>query len=113
MLFCNEYQLESPIKKETPFVTHFESLGPFDSSKRSLRQFDLTKRMFRYPCSFLIYSRSFDSLPQPVLDRISVRLNEVLSGVDQSRTFSHLSETDRESLKAILIETKPKLTANW
>jgi hypothetical protein len=31
---------------------------------------DLGRRIFRYPCSFLIYSESFDELPAPLLAHV-------------------------------------------
>ena len=37
--------------------------GCGDVAGRSLRDFDLTTRLFKYPCSFLIYSPQFDGLP--------------------------------------------------
>jgi len=113
MLFCGEYQLESPIAKDSPFVNYFASLGPRDSRNRSLHDFDLQTRMFRYPCSFLIYSDSFEGLPEPVLAYLARRIHEVLSGQDQSKTFSHLSAEDRKAILEILAETKPTITERW
>ena len=37
--------------------------GPRDSKGRSLRDFDLHERLFRYPLSYMIYSESFDAMP--------------------------------------------------
>jgi hypothetical protein len=65
--------------------------GVRDSKGRSLRDFDLRSRIFRYPCSYLIYSESFDSLPEPAKSYVYHRLLEVLSGQDQSPDFAKLS----------------------
>src|SRR5437763_14352468 len=50
-LFSDETKLTSPIKGTSGFAAEFEKRGPRDSKGRSLYQFDLKTRMFRYPCS--------------------------------------------------------------
>ena len=45
------------------FAKEFAARGPRDSKGRSLRDLDLTTRIFRYPCSYLVYSDSFAALP--------------------------------------------------
>jgi len=107
MLFCDEYQLESPIEGASGFAKQFSSHGRRDDRGRSLRDFDLNQRMFRYPCSFLIYSDSFDELPAPLLAHVETRLINVLQGKDVSGKFGHLSSGDREAILKILMETKP------
>jgi hypothetical protein len=109
LLFSGETRLESPIKGTSNFAKEFASQGPRDHRGRSLRQFDLTHRMFLYPCSYLIYSDSFDHLPRPALQRIYKRLWEVLTGRDQSPAFAHLSAADRQAILEILIDTKTGL----
>ena len=107
LLFCDEYQLESPIEGSSGFAKQFSSHGPRDGKGRSLRDFDLKQRMFRYPCSFLIYSDSFDELPAPLLAHVETRLINVLQGEDTSGEFDHLSPEDRGAILEILMETKP------
>ena len=55
-LFTDEALLEAPVKGAPSFAKEFQERGPRDHAGRSLRELDLTRRMFRYPCSFLIYS---------------------------------------------------------
>jgi hypothetical protein len=109
MLFCNEDQLTSPIAGTSTFVEDFTARGPVDSKGRSLRQFDLQTRMFRYPCSYLIHSPAFDALPQPVADYVRTRVLRVLKGEDQSPAFAHLTGDMRREILEILTETK----ADW
>ena len=61
--------------------------------------------MFKYPCSFLIYSESFRRLPEGVLSRVRKRLDEVLSSEQTSEEFEHLSTADRLAIREILRET--------
>ena len=87
--------------------------GPRDSKGRSLRDFDLHTRIFRYPCSYLIYSDSFDALPDPAREYVYHRLLEILSGQDSNPDFARLTATDRQAILEILLDTKPNLPQEW
>jgi hypothetical protein len=109
MLFAEEFPLTSPVAGTSKFAEEFQSQGPRDSQGRSLRDFDLTTRMFKYPCSYMIYSPSFDNLPDAVKQYIASRLHDILAGNDKSGEFSHLTPDDRQAILEILKETKPEL----
>ena len=64
--------------------------------------------MFKYPCSYLIYSRAFDLLPPVMKEYVSVRLREILAG-GGGQIFAHLSPADRQAIADILRQTKPDL----
>jgi len=113
LLFCDEAKLTEPVAGTSEFAKEFSARGPFDSKNRSLREFDLKKRMFRYPMSYVIYSKLFDGLPREAKDRIYLRLWEVLTGKDSSADFAHLSKDDRRAILEILCETKPGLPDYW
>jgi hypothetical protein len=112
-LFVDEATLTAPIRGTSGYADHFESRGPHDRQGRSLRQFDLQTRMFRYPCSYLIYSESFDALPAELRDGVYDRLGEVLRGDNSSEKYAHLSNEDRQAIVEILRETKPNLPDAW
>jgi len=111
LLFDDECFLEDTVEGASAFAEHFASLGPRDSKGRSLRDFDLKKRMFRYPCSFLIYSKTYEQLPQPILTYVEQRLIEILNDEDIGTDFVHLSKKDRIAILEILMETKPRFRA--
>jgi hypothetical protein len=113
MLFAGETRLESKIAGTSTFAADFARQGPRDHRGRSLRQFDLTRRMFQYPCSYLIYSEAFDNLPEQARQRVYQRLWEVLTGRDQSPAFAHLSTEDRQAILEILTDTKRGLPEYW
>jgi hypothetical protein len=117
LLFTNEAPLGGIDGRQaiaaSKFAQEFATRGPRDAKGRSLRDFDLHDRLFRYPCSYLIYSDAFDTLPQPAKGYVYHRLLQVLSGQDQSADFAKLSAQDRQAILAILIETKPGLPAEW
>ena len=111
LLFSGEAPLAGPMRGTTPFAEEFSRRGPRDHLGRSLREFDLERRLFKYPLSFLIYSESFDALPDLARREVYRRLREVLSGADTSAAFAHLQPADRTALIEILNETKPGFAA--
>ncbi len=117
LLFANEEPLPELDAKQvidaSPFAREFAARGPRDSQGRSLRDFDLHTRTFRYPCSYLIYSDDFDALPEPAKGYVYRRLLEVLSGKDQSGDFDALTPADRRAVLEILLETKRGLPREW
>ncbi|MBY0232821.1 MAG: hypothetical protein K2W96_26360 [Gemmataceae bacterium] len=113
LLFCEEAPLKDAVSGTSGFAREFAARGPFDGKGRSLRQFDLRKRMFKHPLSYLVYSRAFDGLPGEAKERVYRRLWEVLTGKDGSKDFAHLSATDRKAALEILRETKKGLPAYW
>lgn len=91
------------------FAERFQTLGPFDSKGRSLRELDLVNGLFKYPLSFTIYSDQFDSLPEYALEYINGRIVEVLKGTDTTGISKKLSAEQRQAITEILIDTKPSL----
>ena len=108
MLFVDEAPLDG-IKGTSGFAERFSALGPRDSKGRSLRDLDLRRRLFRYPCSYMIYSEAFDALPDVARDAVATRLQQVLSGKDTSTKYKNLSAADRQAILEILRETKKDL----
>jgi hypothetical protein len=113
LLFANETPLATPIAGMSNFAEQFTARGPRDSLGRSLRDFDLQKRIFKYPCSYLIYSEAFDAIPAPAKDFIYHRLFDILSGREQGPEFASLSSQDRRAILEILVATKPGLPQEW
>ena len=98
LLFVDETPLVGKIKGQSGFAEKFAALGPKDSKGRSLRQFDLERRLMKFPCSYMIYSPAFDGLPAEAKKSIYQMMREVMA--------SRFSATDRESITEILRETK-------
>jgi hypothetical protein len=117
LLFANETPLGGLNARQeianSAFAREFTARGIRDSKGRSLRDFDLHDRIFKYPLSYLIYNAAFDTLPQPAKGYVYHRLLAVLTGQDQSPDFANLSANDRAAILSILLETKPGLPAEW
>jgi hypothetical protein len=111
MLFVDEAPLTGPVKGGSGFAEAFAARGPRDGKGRSLRDFDLRRRLFQYPCSYMIYTPAFDGLPQAARDAVYARLWEVLSGRESGARYRRLTLQDRQAIVSILRETKPNLPA--
>ena len=109
LLFSEEATLTAPIKGTSTFTQDFAASGLKDSQGRSLREFDLKTRMFRYPCSYLIETPAFDELPEELKSSIGQRIKAILNAETPEKGFEHLTADDRTALMAILAETKPGL----
>ncbi|MFN3148706.1 hypothetical protein [Bremerella sp.] len=109
MLMVDEAPLTATIAGTSRFAEEFQAKGIKDSQGRSLRDLDLKTRLFKYPCSYMIYSKTFDKLPLDMQATIAKRLREVLAGEDTSGDFDHLTSADRKAISEILQETKPDL----
>lgn len=112
-LFADEYRLAAPVHGSSAFAREFADRGPKDSHGRSLRDFDLQTRLFKYPCSYMIYSAAFEALPSEAKKHFYHRLWEVLDGQDASGAFANLTAESRAAIREILIETKPDLPTYW
>ncbi|MGP0071190.1 MAG: hypothetical protein ACLPWF_04565 [Bryobacteraceae bacterium] len=113
MLFVDEAQLKEPVKGVSTFTKTFAARGPRDPTGRSLRDFDLQKRLFRYPLSYMIYSAAFDAMPDVVRQHVYRRLYEILTGSDKTQTFAKISGADRQAVLEIVRATKPNLPKYW
>ncbi len=113
MLFVDEAPLREPVAGVSTFTKTFPNRGPRDSHGRSLRDFDLRTRLFRYPLSYMIYSEVFDGMPARLRERVYRRLHDVLTGTDSRDTFAGLSAGNRRAVLEILLETKKSLPAYW
>jgi hypothetical protein len=113
MLMLDETPLDGAIHGSSGYAEWFAAQGPKDGQGRSLRELDLKTRLFRYPCSFLIYGPAFDGLPPAAKQAVYARFLEVLSGRDTRKITQHLSAADRQAILQILRDTKPDLPESF
>lgn len=113
LMFIGETRWKTPISGTSGFTAEFAAGGRRDARGRSLRDLDLKQKLFRYPCSYLIYSPAFDALPQPALEEVYRRLRLALIGQSGDKDFAAVPEEDRKAVLEILRETKPGLPSNF
>ncbi len=109
LLFVDEAPMGDAVRGSTSFAEKFAAQGPRDRQGRSLRQLDLTHRLMRYPCSYMIYSPLFEALPADAKAAIYQRMWTILSGTDKAAKYSRLSAVDRRAIIDILRDTKKDL----
>ncbi len=90
LLFTGEAALSAPVHGVSAFSTTFSARGPKDRAGRSLRELDLQSRLFKYRCSYMIYSPAFDALPDAARAAIFARMRERLTDRD---TIAILDDT--------------------
>jgi hypothetical protein len=113
MTFADEVPLPSPVTGSSDFTNTFSKAGPNDDQGRSLRDFDLKTRLFRYPLSYMVYSQAFDDLNPIAKDRLLRRLYAVLSGADHAPGSLHIDHAGGAAAIAIFAATKPNLPDYW
>jgi hypothetical protein len=113
LLFTEEASLTAQVRGSSEFAQTFSAQGIKDRQGRSLREFDLQTRLFKYPCSYLIYSAAFDELPEKLKERLYRRLWEVLTERDSSPEFAMLSSEKKRAIFEILVDTKKGLPEYW
>lgn len=113
LLFSEEAKLTGKIKGTSTFAADFVKNGPRDKKGRSLREFDLDRRLFKYPCSYLIYSEAFEKMPKAMKDCVYQQMHDVLTERYSGGGFGHLSTGDRQAILEILRDTKKDLPEYW
>ena len=108
LFLVGEAPLTDRIEGTSGFAAVFEARGPRDAAGRSLRDLDLTRRLFEHPLSYAIYSKAFAALPSPLKGRVYARIDEILRGEDASGTSAHLTAEDRAAIGEILRATAPE-----
>ena len=113
LLFVDEAPITEAVQGVSTFTRTFPLRGPRDKQGRSLRDFDLKTRLFRYPLSYMVYNDQLAGLPAQVRDRFYRRLYDVLTGKDVRKQYAVLQADDRQAVIEILLQTKPDLPPYW
>jgi hypothetical protein len=114
LLYTNEIPPSVPLVALPGFAKHLEAAAPKDHLGRSFAQFDLDRRLMRYPCSFMIYSDAFGALTADVRQMVYRRMLERLSTEDVRAVpgvQARLTAEDRRAVLEILRETKQDFPA--
>jgi hypothetical protein len=82
LTFKEEAPFGAPVQGVSTFTRTFAAEGPRDRQGRSLREFNLQTRLFKYRLSYMIYSDLFDTLPRQLKTQVYARLADVLQTRD-------------------------------
>ena len=106
LLFVGEVPPAVPLIAHSGFAAWLESKAPRDGNGRSCGQLDLTRRLFRYPCSYMLYTEAFDALPSTLRSAVYRRMADILSGKDADPRYARFAPDDRRAVLEILSNTR-------
>ena len=110
LLFGNEIKLPAGgIKGTGDFERGFRQNRKNDDQNRSLKDFDLQSRLFKYRCSYMIYSEAFELLPDMLKRAVYQKLFGILEADEPPAKYAHLAKQERRSIREILLATKPEI----
>ncbi len=104
---------EAPLPKEgitgdSDFKTEFLRNRKPAPDGTALKDLDLRTHLFKYRCSYMLYSRVFASLPSEFKKLVYARLSAAVGETNASRDFSYLPPAEKRSIRAIVGATLPK-----
>lgn len=105
LLYCDEVALTEPVSGSELFIDQFRANRREDALGRSLKDFDLQTRMFKYRCSYMVYSQAFEYMPKLLKDAVVAELGSVLRGENDDPAYAHLDASERQAILNILSET--------
>lgn len=106
LLFKTEAELAGKkIEGDEAFRRVFLSRATTDDKGRSLRDLNLSDRIFEHRCSFMIHSPAFLGLPQGLKEKIYKRLVEVLEPADPAEGYAYFAPGERKAILEILQAT--------
>ncbi|HEY1081440.1 MAG TPA: hypothetical protein VGE29_04215, partial [Prosthecobacter sp.] len=114
VLFADEAKLPSQgVEGDAAFIREFQRNKKAVSAGPSLKDFDLKTRIFKYRCSYMLYTDSWQKLPAALRERVYFKMGEGLREQNPNPAYAHLPAEEKRAIRAILKETLPGLPAWW
>ena len=108
LLFANEADPgENGVEGDPAFQDAFTRRFPKSHDGRSLADFQLNTRLFKHRCSYMIYSKTFETLPARIKSAVLQRLHHVLESEPAEGNYPDIKPSERHKIAAILQETLP------
>jgi hypothetical protein len=114
ILFADEAKLPPEgIVGDPDFISEFQRNKKALSNGASLKDFDLRTHIFKYRCSYMLYTESWLRLPKEFKDRVYYKMAEGLRDANANPAYAHLPANEKRAIRVILKETLPGLPAWW
>jgi hypothetical protein len=114
VLFSDEAKLpREGIDGDPNFMRDFVRNKKPARSGASLKDLDLSNRLFKHRASYMLYTESWQKLPTALKDRVYYKMAEGLRDQNPAPIGAHLPIEERHSIRAILKETLPGLPSWW
>jgi hypothetical protein len=108
LLFADEPPLPSGgIEGDPAFKRDFLSNRRAIPGGASLKDFDLKARLFRFRCSYMIYSAVFQGMPDDMKQRVYRQISHALDPHGRDRDYAYLPPAEKEAIRTILRATLP------
>ena len=106
LLFSQEAALpQGGLTPDPVLANAFLSRRKAGPSGGSLRDLDLRSKLFRYRCSYMIYTKGFEGLPVEMKQRVLKGLSIALAETGAPAEFSYLPVGEKRAIRTILKET--------
>lgn len=114
LLFANEVSLPNGgVEGDADYRRDFAANRKATKEGTSLKDFDLKTRLFKYRCSYMIYSPVFEGLPSPMKQLVYQRLKEALRVEKPDKEYAYLPVSEKLAIRTILTATLPDLPKGW
>lgn len=113
LLFLDETPLPAPIVGNVEYRRWFEQQGVRDPQGRSLREFDLQTRMFKYRLSYLATASSFAALPAEPRGEVWKRIKVLLTSPETDEQSAVIPAAERQAILEIVRATVTGLPEGW
>lgn len=108
ILFKDEATLpEGGIEGDMAFQEAFSASAPLSREGRSLKDFQLLDRLFKYRCSYMVYSITFKHFTPVLKTRVMKALKDVLNAPEAPERYAYLTDSERRNIGKILADTLP------
>jgi hypothetical protein len=106
LLFANEAALpQGGLKPDPAYASAFLSRRRTGPSGGALRDLDLSTKLLRFRCSYMIYTKGFAELPPEMKRRVLQGLAIALREEGAPAEFSYLPVAEKRAIRIILRET--------
>lgn len=114
LLFKDEAALpDGGIEGDPAFQMVFTKSAPQTKDGRSLKDFQLLNRLFKYRCSYMVYSITFKNLIPQLKETVLAQLWKALDGKSPEGRYDYLTASERRNIQKILAETLDDAPVTW
>lgn len=114
ILFAEEAKLPATgIEGDPAFIRDFQRNKKSVSTGSSLKDLDLKTRIFKYRCSYMLYTDSWQKLPAALKERVYFKMAEGLREQNSNPVYAHLPADEKLAIRSILKETLVGLPSWW
>ncbi|HRE05301.1 MAG TPA: hypothetical protein PKX00_06810 [Opitutaceae bacterium] len=113
LLFRGAAPLPDGVVGHEEFRRALAADAPRSAEGHALKDLHLEGRLFRFRCSYLIYSAAFRGLPDTLKVRVLDRLRTELQSKDPNGRYAYIPEEERQQIFSLLRQTHADARECW